>query len=93
MAKAKMIEPATKQDVRAAVLKHTSPNKGFNQAGEKRAGSNHVEATGHHAGAEGTPMMSPKGASFNSAGTARNGNNHVQATGHPGAAGECPVTC
>jgi hypothetical protein len=73
MAKAKTIEPATKQDVRAAVVKNTAPHTAFNQCGERRAGSNHVEATGHDAGAGETPAMSPKGASFNSAGTKRAG--------------------
>ena len=70
---AKTIQPATKQDPRAAVVKNTAPNKGFNQCGENRAGDNLIAATGRPAAAGVSPVTAPKGASFNSAGTKRAG--------------------
>ena len=57
---AKTIQPATKQDSRAAVVKNTAPNKGFNQCGENRAGDNLIAATGRPAAAGFSPVTAPK---------------------------------
>ena len=56
---AKTIQPATKQDPRAAVVKNTAPNKGFNQCGENRAGDNLIAATGRPAAAGVSPVTAP----------------------------------